>query len=505
MFLNRKIFQVRLAGLSVALLLAGMIAGCAGSPLPKTSAGPGIQLQDCQLAAPHAAARLPAKCGALTVYEDQASQSGRQISLHIAVLSALSRTPAPDPLFFITGGPGEAATQDYVALQPAFALINQKRDIVLVDQRGAGQSHPLECIMLDQKLDTDDEAALQTWIGTCVNQMNADTRFYTTQEAVDDLDQVRAALGYDKINLYGVSYGTRVALTYMRSYPEHVRAVILDGVVPQDEALGVTLGSDAQKALDKVLARCTADAGCGQAFPDLTADFAALMQRVDTHPVTLTIQNPTSGEPVEIEFTHNKLGAAIRLFSYSPETVALLPLLIHDAQTTGDLSRLAAQSLIVSQQLEGNINEGLHNSVVCAEDVPFYTQNGQFVGDAEAEAKSYLGPVYLELEKICKYWPSAKVSPAFKEPVKSDAPTLLLSGQDDPVTPPANAAHAAATLAHSLSLVASGQGHGVIIRGCISRVAADFIERGSVEGLDTSCVNAIEPPPFFLSFTGPKP
>jgi pimeloyl-ACP methyl ester carboxylesterase len=312
-------------------------------------------------------------------------------------------------------------------------------------------------------------------------------------------------LGYEHINLYGVSYGTRVAQTYLRRHPQRVRAVILDGVVPLEEPLGVSLASDAQKALDVILARCAAEADCSQAFPDLTGDLAALMQRVESEPVLLTVEHPTTGKSIDVRFTRQELGTALRLFSYSAETVALLPLLIHDARVTGDLSRLAAQAIIVTEQLEGSINVGLHHSVVCAEDVPFYRQNGQFVGDAEAEKRAYLGEMYRELETICQYWPATPVSPEFKTPLQSDTPVLLLSGEFDPVTPPANAEQVAKTLAHSLHLVAPGQGHGVILRGCLPQVVADYIERGAVDELETDCVKRIEPPPFFVSFTGPKP
>jgi pimeloyl-ACP methyl ester carboxylesterase len=499
-----KSMTKEMAFLSALLFLSGIVSGCAGKPQSSES-GHQVPLKPCHLSAPGSAERLPAKCGQLSVYENRADKSGRQIELHIAVIPTISRTPEPDPIFFITGGPGGASTQDFVSLRPAFKRINEKRDIILVDQRGTGQSHPLECTSPEEETNLDDEAAIRTEIENCIDQLDADTRFYTTQDAVDDLDQVRAALGYEKINLYGISYGTRVAQVYVRSYPERVRAVILDGVVPLDEALGVSVASDAQRALNAVFARCAADADCNRAFPDLPGALAALLGRVEKAPVVLTLEDPYTSEPDRVVFTRNKLGLAIRLFSYSTETVALLPLLIHDANAAGDLNRLAAQAMIVTEQLEGSINSGLHNSVVCAEDVPFYRRDGKFVGDAQAEKRSYLGESYKRLERICKYWPAAKISCEFKEPLHSDLPVLLLSGELDPVTPPTNAEHAADTLPNSLRLIAPGQGHGVLMRGCIYKVAADFIESGTVKGLGTGCIQDLKPSPFFMSYTGPKP
>jgi len=464
-----------------------------------------MALRPCHLSAPGSPTRLRAECGSLTVPEDRANPGGRRIGLHVAVLPALSRTPEPDPLFFITGGPGEAATQDYVRVSPAFTRLNSKRDIVLVDQRGTGQSAPLRCSDPVEEADAGDGADLGKWIGSCLEELEADTRFYHTLPAVDDLDQVRAALGYGRINLYGISYGTRVAQTYMRAYPERVRSVILDGVVPQDEALGMKIAGDAQRTLNAIFARCAADAGCGRAFPDLPGRFAALLDRVDKNPVRITLEHPSTGRPTDVRFTRDRLGAAVRLFSYSPETASLLPLLIHDAQATGDFRRLAAQSLIVSEQVQGSINLNVHHSVVCAEDVPFYRQGSRFAPDVGSESRAYLGAMYGRLEKICAHWPAAAVPPAFKSPVRSNAPALLLSGEFDPVTPPANAERVAAGLPASLHVVAPGQGHGVLVRGCLRRVATEFIERGTAEGLDTACVEDLRPDPFFLSYVGPTP
>lgn len=500
-----EIFNLRQPSFLRLLLLTGLVAlvmtGCVGTPAPSTEPSePTITLEACQLSAPGLPTRLPAKCGTLTVYEDRAAQSGRQIDLRIAVLPALSRNPAPDPLFYVTGGPGGAATQDYLSAHPAFQRINEKRDIVLVDQRGTGQSHPLDC----PTLDTPGDADLKREVDRCLDQLDANLDLYTTSIAMDDLDQVRAALGYDKINLYGISYGTRAALTYLRQHGDHVRTVILDGVLPQDEPLGISVASDAQRALDLIFERCAADSACDEAFPDLYQKFETLLTSLEREPITVTLTHPTTGDSTEINFTREEFALTIRLFSYSQETVALLPLLIHTAQASGDFGRLAAEYLLISRQLEDNLSEGMNYSVVCAEDVPFLYKEGQFVGDVEAEQRSYLGETYRELAKICALWPVAPVSADFKAPVASDVPVLLLSGEADPVTPPSNGDQAARTLPYSLHLVAPGQGHGVIFRGCISRIAAEFIESGTVQELDTSCANEIQPMPFFVNFAGPS-
>ncbi len=499
-----ELFKKRMVFLNVLLILCGMLTGCGGT-FQESESGRKIPMKPCHLSAPGSDARLSAQCGTLTVYENHAEHSGRKIELHIAMIPAISRTPEPDPILFLTGGPGGASTQDFVAVSSAFKRINEKRDIILMDQRGTGRSHPLKCEEPEEALNLDDEDALKVEIDKCIEQIDADLRFYDTQAAVHDLNQMRDAMGYDKLNLYGVSYGTRVAQTYLRAYPENVRTLILDGIVPQDEALGVSVAGDAQKVLDEVFARCAADEDCSKAFPNLPEALEGLLNRVEREPVLVKLEDPYTSKPIEMMFTRNKLGMMIRLFSYTAETAALLPLLIHDAHTTGDLGRLAAQSMIVTEQLEGSVNSGLGNTVVCAEDVPFFRRSGEFVGDAQAEQSSYLGEYYHQMEKLCKYWPVDGVSPEFKTPVSSDVPTLLLSGELDPVTPPNNAEHIGRTLSNSLHLVAPGQGHGILLRGCTYKIATEFVDRGALDGLDTGCVGNLGPAPFFLSYTGPKP
>ncbi len=491
---------VRWIILATAIGLA--VACVSATPTASQVQPPAILLEPCQLSAPGSSTRLPAKCATLTVYENRAASTGRQIDLHIAVLPAVSRSPAPDPLFFLTGGPGQAATESYLQIGSAFNKINQNRDVVLVDQRGTGQSHPLACPVLpdDATADFSDEQ-LTTWLSDCLAQLDADPRLYTTSIAMDDLDQVREALGYDNINIYGVSYGTRAALTYLQQHGDHVRAVILDGVVPQDETLGLDVARDAQRALDLIFERCDADPACHEAYPNLRAEFDSLLRALETTPVKLTLSHPVSGSSTGLTLTRDMVAMSVRLLSYTPETVALLPLLIHQA-ASGNYNLLAAQALMVDDQLNSSITEGMGYSVQCAEDAPFLNS----AKSEQANTGAYLANSITDgLKKICATWPRGDIPADFKQPVVSDVPVLLLSGEADPVTPPANADHAAQTLSNSLHLVALGQGHNIIYRGCLPKLATDFIESGSLADLQTACVKDIAPMPFFVNFSGPTP
>ncbi len=484
---------------SPLLLLAFsiLLAGCTTSGQTATPTAGTLPLEKCLLTTPGMDVQLDAQCGTLTVFENPDTQTGRQIGLHLVVIPAISRNPAPDPLFFLTGGPGQAATESFLTVRAAFRDINRDRDIVLVDQRGTGQSHPLRCEFSEE---AEMDANLETPLKTCLAQLDADPTLYTTSIAMQDLDQVRAALGYEQINLYGLSYGTRAALTYLHMYPDRVRTLILDGVVPQQLALGLDLAADAQHALDLIFARCTHDPVCAENFPDLETQFNTTLSTLDMAPVPVQVPDPITGERLELTFTHDMFAAVIRFYSYSPETVALLPLLIATAEE--DYTRLASQYLILTADLSESINNGMSFSVQCAEDTPFFTSEQA----TQAAENTYLGEVVSSgLIEICKTWPRGIIPPDFKDPVQSPVPVLLLSGEYDPVTPPAYADLTAETLPNSLHLIAPGQGHNVIVRGCLPEIAENFLVNGSVDGLDTTCVDEIAPFPFFINFSGPMP
>jgi pimeloyl-ACP methyl ester carboxylesterase len=360
----------------------------------------------------------------------------------------------------------------------------------------------LECAVDESTWNAEiDDAAYNVWLQECLQQLEANAALYTTAIAAADLDAVRAALGYEQWNLLGVSYGTRMALTYLQLYPERVRSLVLDGVVPQDIALGVDFARDGQRSVDAMFARCEADAACNQAFPNVRATFAGLLEQLEREPANLTLDDPTTGAPVELELTRDMVAITVQSLSYAPETVALLPLLIHQAGGEGDLRPLAAQLLIVTSQASESIAVGMRLSVMCAEDVPFYP------ADTTAQVnQSYLGDyIVRQFSQPCAFWPRGSVAAAFKEPIVSDVPTLLLSGENDPVTPPANADAVAQGLKNSLHIVAPGQGHNIFYRGCVPTIIDTFIKQATVNGIDTTCVQQLKPTPFFTSFTGPTP
>ena len=482
--------------------LAAFTAGVYAAPAqaPGTVARP--EFHECQIGAEDAAQRQQALCTTFMVPEDRQHPAAKKIGLHVAWLKARAGTPKPDAMFFIAGGPGQASTEAFLEEAPSFDRIRSEHDILLVDQRGTGSSNRLDCPQPPPDAQPSD-AAIVAAAEACLKQLHGDPRFYTTTVAVQDLEALRAAMGYKQVDLYGISYGTRVALQYLRAYPDSVRAVVLDGVVPADLALGPGVSLDAQRSLGLIFSRCGQAPGCRQAYPDLTTDFSALQKDLGQHAVSVGLRDPLTGAPRTEELTWDKVASAVRLMSYQSETAALLPLLIHQAAAQHDYLPLMSTALLFTDQLQESFAEGMGAAVLCTEDAPFFS-------DDAAQQKqlhdTYLGASTLDtLAKSCKSWPRGVMDPDFKTPVVSAKPVLLLSGEDDPITPPANAAHAAKSLANSLSLVVPGQGHGNVFRGCVPRVMADFVDAGAVKGLDTRCVKDIKPFPFFVSFSGPQP
>lgn len=460
-----------------------------------------IEFSNCMLALPGTNLTAAARCGTYEVAENPAQPDGRKISLNIAVAPASGKSTEPDPVFFFAGGPGQAASETWVMLRPVLNKIRRNRDIVMIDQRGTGKSNKLACKSeiaedLNQEIDLE---LVKTETEKCLAELDGDPRFYTTSIAMADYNQVRQAMGYDRINIMGVSYGTRAAQVYLRLFPDTVRTVTLDSVVPMQLALGQEHAPMLDRSVKAVFDDCAADEVCNSLFPRQAEELQALITQLRAEPRQITITNPVSGEPQEMRLTADTLAVAIRFLSYASETQALIPLLVHEALESGDQSRLASQAILVMSGLNEMLARGMELSVLCAEDYPFIDQTADYSG-------SLIGNLMLEIIDLqCGVWPHAEISADFHQPVVSDLPVLLMSGERDPVTPPHYAALTAESFSNSLNLVARGQAHSVMKNVCLRTITTDFINAGSIEELDSSCVDDIQPAPFFTSLLGPDP
>jgi pimeloyl-ACP methyl ester carboxylesterase len=493
--------------LSLLCLAAAVLAGAAFDPGVCRAAPAGrLQLAPCQLHQALDLTLVEAECGRLTVPENPAAPGGRQIALRVAVVPAVSTRKLADPLFILPGGPGMGAAAFYTSVEPVFALIHRDRDIVLVDQRGTGASNALDCPSSDDAdLDESSTAQIVAETQRCLKALSthADVRFYTTSLAVQDLDRVRVALGYDRINLYGSSYGTIVAQQYVRRFPDRVRSVILDGVAPPQVALGATSAIDAQATLSSLFSRCVQQPACHARFGDPAATYEQVRAQLSGHPVSVDLTDPTSGQPQHMQFTTYHLAMVLRLASYTPELAALLPLDLHEAGASNNFAPLAGQFLLIDHVYGDAIAEGMNDTVVCSEDVPFYHVDSE---ERAALARTFLGTSQLDgLQAICGVWPRGPMDADFHQPLHSTVPALLLSGGNDPITPPRYAAEAARGFTHSLSLVVPDFGHGQLTDPCMAGVMAEFVRRASVNGLNTTCTRHLSPMPFFLTRNGPTP
>ncbi len=461
-----------------------------------------LVLTDCHIRSPGYPVSVAAQCGQLNVPEDRhGNNNGRQIPLNIARIPATAANPKKDPVLFLAGGPGQSAVETFPAMRSAWRHILKERDVILVDQRGTGKSNPLTCDfdLPSPILDTGstDTAAAEAALRQCLQKLDADPRQYTTANAIEDLEDVRRALGIEQWNLLGVSYGTRKALTYLKYHPQAIRSVVLDSVVPQDEALGSTIDTNLTEALKKQFTECEKQPACQKAFGDINSTLWALLTHYRNHPATIRLPDPTTGEHTDFQLTGDNLALAVRLFAYTPSTMALIPLLLHRA-ANGQPENLAAQAITVEKALKDSIANGLELSIICAEDAPFYPDPD------DDPAPGVLGGRQLAtIRHSCSIWPHADIPADFKAPVHSDKPVLLLSGELDPITPPAFAEQAARTLGHSQHIVIKGQGHNVFPQGCLPQLVARFFDAPD-KPVEDECLQHFDSPSFFIDLMGPE-
>ncbi len=471
----------------VALMLA--IASCGGPSQPSAF----DRLGRCE----PGEGPTDARCGAFEVYEDREAASGRKIALQVLLLPALANDPAPDPVFFLAGGPGAGAASMVDQIEPLFDRIRRRRDVVLVDQRGTGASAPLECDLSeegDRELDFTTSLPPER-VQACLDDYgDADLSQYVTPVAMDDLDDVRAWLGYEQINLYGGSYGTRAALVYLRRHEEHVRSVVLDGVAPVQMTLPLFFARDAHAALHKVFDDCETSPACNQRFPDLRERSAELFARLEREPVRATIVHPRTGERLERRVNRQAVALVLTGMLYSPWLSSVAPLALQRA--TDDDFQMLMPLATANEQVSEMMSQGMFYTVVCSEDWPRIAQEAR---RAET-ASTFAGEALFESRwKPCEQWPQAELPEAYYEPVRSDRPVLIFSGALDPVTPPSWGALAAETLPNARHIVAEKLAHGVSSAGCGPRLIEEFLDEADASDLDAECINDLDRPAFLLS------
>ncbi|MFK3741242.1 alpha/beta fold hydrolase [Massilia sp. TN1-12] len=418
------------------------------------------------------------------------------LSLHVTIAPALREGARPDPVFVLAGGPGEAGSDVLPLLATAFKRVRATRDIVFIDQRGTGLSGRLECKSgLDEDVQlSDDEVDAE--LRRCIKASKAPFAAYTTANAARDIEAVRRALGYGKINLWGGSYGTRLGQVYARAYPASVRALVLDGVAAPEQVIPAG-GRDGQAALDRLFEQCANDAACRAAYPTLRADFAALVAKLDAAPLKLNLPDPRTARQVDVTMTSARLLDTVRNMLYAPADARRLPFLVHSAFAGRWQPFVARRNLAADFAPDASPATLMHLAVVCAEDVPRLSP-----ALAAQDASPLTKELTVRMRGLCQAMNVPAVP--YVAPARIEAPVLLLSGALDPVTPPHRAASAARHMAHAQQLVVANVGHGVSQLGCAPRLLRTFLDQPG-KPVDGACLNEIPAPTFQLGSAGPQP
>ena len=430
------------------------------------------------------------RCGTVAVPENRAARDGRTISLRVVILPARAATGAPrHALFYLVGGPGLGATTLADLVATTHAATRATHDIVLVDQRGTGGSNALRCSLYGDAGDVATYLSHQFPVDSlraCAARLagGADLTQYTTANAADDLEAVRAWLDIPRIDLDASAYGTRVALEYLARYGPRLRSVVLQGAIPFDVSLARTAARDAQSALDRVLTDCAADPFCRTSFPGLRRELSTLLARLDRGPLTVRVEHPRSKDTVTVAVTRDVFADRLRIMLYSTRLSRRIPIVLHRAHE-GDWTPFVALAYELSRVVFDQLDAGAHLSAACVEDMtPSPDTRGTFLGD-------YRLRMY---RAACAAWPHARAADPGGA-VTSSVPVLLIAGALDPVTPPRFAEAVARGMPNARVVVVPGMAHAGAER-CVEEIVSRFIRLGSLQGVDTGCVTTIKAPAF---------
>lgn len=473
-----------------------LLAGVAVQAFPAFAGGGAHALEMRPCAGADMAAFL---CGTLQVPEDHEQPGQRLIELNVLVMPARNGGSGLAPLFSLEGGPGLSATEGAGFFATAGRVHWQDRDVVLVDQRGTGRSTPLRCPALEAR-----HRLLRMYppdaVRACRDALAPahDLTRYTTIAAARDLEAVRHALGYDAIDLIGLSYGTRLAQTYARLYPQRVRAMALLGTVPMDRRVPLDHAANGQAVLDAVFAACDADAACHAAFPQLRQEWAGILARLERSPMQVSFARAGRSESIDVQ--RGPFGEAFRSLLLTTPGQRSVPYLIHQ-MASGDFQPFLERVLASGAPAAA---AGLYLSVTCGEDT-------NRIGASEiatSSAGTFLGRYRVD-EQVgaCHAWPSSRMPEEQFAPVRLDLPVLLMAGTMDYVTPLAWATEVASALPNSRVVPIRDLGHfpiGLDGMECYDKVIAEFFQEGSPQALDLACVAQMTPPPFLLHAPGPS-
>lgn len=438
-------------------------------------------------------------CGTYEVMENRQVRKGAKIRLNFIILPAWTLNPAPDPVFILSGGPGQGSADVVVHYAQSYEKLRWERDIVLVDQRGTGRSNRLHC----QRIGDPDSAQTylqdmfpEEYVSNCRKELEkkADLRHYDSTTAIQDIDDLRSALDYERINIVGASYGSYMGIVYMKYFRERVRSAFLSYIAMPNWTYSGSIAPNTEVVLERLLTDCSLDPDCASDYPVLRQQLDQVLDRLKQGPAMVPITNPFTGEFEQVVFTYNNFIHGVRSMLYSSLTSRWIPVFIHWA-ARGLFSPVAEYTADYLRWVNENIMDGMYLCVTCTETIPY-------IDYAEARALAqgtFMGTYRLDQQKnACDWWVRGEHPADFHDMVLMDIPTLILSGEIDPVTPPAYGEELAGYLPGSLHVIIPNAGHeyGTVWKDCLDDVVAQFISQGSVNGLDPSCIDQHVRPPF---------
>ncbi len=454
-----------------------------------------LTLEDCHLDGITSQVR----CGTLVVPSNYKKPNGETLSVNFAILPAIDNSANKEPLMFLAGGPGQAAVELAGHIRSRYREIRKTRDIILVDQRGTGQSNPLQCedSLKGKMYSIVPEDFNEKEVQTCLDalQKDNDLSVFSSENAVRDFDEVRKALGHQQVNLYGGSYGTRAALVYMRMFPNAIKSVVLDSVGPVEVPIGL-FGLSSARSFDLLISNCKAEEGCKKAYPDLRAEYDAVVERLAQSTIGLQVAHPRLGTQTEFNLSKGKFISTLFTALYSTQTRNLVPLIIHEAFNKNYQPLLG---LISTNDGAMNMYIGLHFNIVCSEDMPKISPKMLSADKNNTFGKDQ---AHQGWKIACPLWPKYEVDESFYEPVIANIPTLVLSGDLDPVTPPSNGEKSAATLPNNHHIVSKNSAHIVATTHCGVSIVNEFLETLSPKSLDESCLADMPNESFMTSLNG---
>lgn len=488
--MNHKLIPAKLASALFATCLSAWLTHSAF--LPQAHAATQKPGKSCHLPGQEG----PLRCLYINVPRDYANPSKGTLDLHVTFAPAFREKGKADPLIVLAGGPGQSGSSIVAILDAGLHRVRATRDIILIDQRGTGKSGKLSCDSMSRS-ESFDPAENEKILHDCLTSLKPDLSHYTTRASAQDIDRVRSTLGFTKINLWGASYGTRLAQEYARMFPQQLRSMVIDGVVSPQQNVGL-IASDTGRATKLLVQHCQVDANCQRNFPQFAQQLDELMARAKRGNEIVQVKHPVTGKEIKFPLRHEDVSESLRSMLYVPSHAARIPWMVQQAHG-GNWQPLVAASFINSSWQQDGMAIGLTLAVLCGEDVAHIKAE-----DLLSETPlSFLGDSWA---KKLQRWCGIIKLPARERPssTKIETPTLLLSGAIDPVTPPTRAEQAMLYLPNSQHLIAEQAGHGVTQFGCTQRLIRKFLDEPRKK-VDGACLKEIGKPPFVMSAAGAEP